>query len=48
MKKRFGLFVGTAVMVIILVFVIAGLFSLVLSRVFDQAISYKLENDLTI
>jgi hypothetical protein len=28
--------------------VIAGLFSLVLSRVFDTAVTYKLENDLTI
>jgi len=34
--------------VIIIVFVIAGLFSKVLSRVFDQAVTYKIENDLTI
>lgn len=37
-----------ATMVLILVFIIAGLFSLVLSQVFDQAVTYKLENDLTI
>ena len=37
-----------ATLVLILVFIIAGLFSLVLSQVFDQAITYKLENDLTI
>ncbi len=34
--------------IVILVFVIAGLFSKVLARVFDMAVSYKLENDLTI
>ena len=34
--------------VVILVFVIAGLFSKVLARVFDKAVTYKLENDLTI
>ncbi|MBE5960187.1 MAG: DUF2975 domain-containing protein [Lachnospiraceae bacterium] len=37
-----------AVLVIILVFTIAGLFSLVLSQVFKQAVIYKEENDLTI
>mgnify|MGYP000073380846 CR=1 FL=1 len=37
-----------ATLVIILVFIIAGLFSFVLSQVFDQAVTYKLENDLTI
>ena len=40
--------VTPAVLVVILVFVIAGLFSKVLANVFDQAITYKLENDLTI
>jgi len=35
-------------LVIIIVFLIAGLFSLVLSQVFDQAVTYKQENDLTI
>lgn len=37
-----------AALVIILVFLVAGLFSLVLSMVFDQAVTYKQENDLTI
>lgn len=42
-------FVATpAEMILALVFLIAGLFSLVLSLVFDQAVTYKLENDLTI
>ena len=45
---RLMIVVTPATLVIILVFIIAGLFSLVLSRVFDQAITYKLENDLTI
>ncbi|MBQ7954702.1 MAG: DUF2975 domain-containing protein [Lachnospiraceae bacterium] len=34
--------------VVILVFIIAGLFSKVLSFVFDKAVQYKDENDLTI
>ena len=34
--------------VVILVFVIAGLFSKVLACVFEQAVQYKEENDLTI
>lgn len=37
-----------AVFVVILVFIIAGLFSRVLAQVFDRAVTYKLENDLTI
>lgn len=37
-----------AAMVEILVFLIAGLFSRVLADVFEQAVTYKLENDLTI
>ena len=37
-----------AMLVIILVFIIAGLFSKVLASVFDQAVTYKMENDLTI
>lgn len=40
--------VTPATLVLVLVFIIAGLFSLVLSQVFDQAVTYKLENDLTI
>jgi hypothetical protein len=43
------LFIVTpSTVVLFLVFIIAGLFSLVLSQVFDQAVTYKLENDLTI
>lgn len=45
---RLFLYLTPAVIVVILVFVIAGLFSKVLSRVFDKAVTYKLENDLTI
>lgn len=37
-----------AALIIILVFFIAGLFSLVLAQVFAQAVSYKQENDFTI
>ena len=37
-----------ATVVIIIVFFIAALFSFVLSQVFDRAIRYKEENDLTI
>ena len=45
---RMPLYLTPAVMVVILVFVIAGLFSKVLGRVFARAVAYKLENDLTI
>ncbi|MFA9375317.1 MAG: DUF2975 domain-containing protein [Lachnotalea sp.] len=45
---RMFLYLTPAVAVVILVFIIAGLFSKVLSRVFDKAVTYKLENDLTI
>lgn len=37
-----------AMLVVILVFVIAGLFSKVLAHVFEEAVRYKEENDLTI
>lgn len=37
-----------AMLVVILVFVIAGLFSKVLAYVFEQAVQYKEENDLTV
>ena len=37
-----------AMLVVILVFVIAGLFSKVLAYVFEEAVRYKEENDLTI
>lgn len=45
---RIFLYLTPAVVVVILVFVIAGLFSKVLAQVFDRAVTYKLENDLTI
>lgn len=45
---RLVIVITPATLVIILVFVIAGLFSKVLSKVFEQAVTYKLENDLTI
>lgn len=41
-------YMTVAMGVVILVFVIAGLFSKVLACVFEQAVRYKLENDLTI
>lgn len=37
-----------ATVVVLIVFAIAGLFSIVLCQVFEKAIQYKLENDLTI
>lgn len=45
---RLFLYLTPAVLIVILVFIIAGLFSKVLSQVFDTAVTYKLENDLTI
>lgn len=45
---RLLLYTTVAVLVLVLVFVIAGLFSKVLAFVFDKAVDYKLENDLTI
>lgn len=45
---RLWIVITPATLVIILVFIIAGLFSKILSQVFDQAVTYKLENDLTI
>lgn len=45
---RLFLYQTPAVFIIILVFVIAGLFSKVLAGVFDKAVTYKQENDLTI
>ena len=48
MVCRLFIYTTVAVLVVILVFVIAGLFSKVLARVFDRAVTYKLENDLTI
>lgn len=45
---RLFIYITPAVLILILVFIIAGLFSKVLAQVFDRAITYKLENDLTI
>lgn len=45
---RAVLYTTAAMLVLVLVFVIAGLFSKVLAFVFDKAVDYKLENDLTI
>lgn len=41
-------YVTPAILVIIVVFTIAGLFSKVLSFVFEEAVGYKEENDFTI
>lgn len=48
MACRLFIYITPSVLIIILVFVIAGLFSKVLAQVFDKAVTYKLENDLTI
>jgi hypothetical protein len=48
MATRLLFVVTPAAMVLVAVFLIAGLFSLVLSLVFDQAVTFKQENDLTI
>lgn len=45
---RTVLYLTTAMLILILVFIIAGLFSKVLAFVFEKAIQYKEENDLTI
>lgn len=45
---RLLFYITPAILVVILVFLIAGFFSKVLSQVFDKAVTYKLENDLTI
>lgn len=45
-KCLFWFTLGTAI--IIIIFAIAGLFSLVLADVFKQAVQYKEENDLTV
>lgn len=42
------LYITVAMLVVVLVFIIGGLFSKVLAFVFDKAIKYKEENDLTI
>ena len=48
MAIRLVFVITPAACVLVLVFLIAGLFSLVLSQVFEQAVTYKQENDLTI
>jgi len=45
---RLFLYLTPTVFVFILTFTVAGLFCKVLSEVFDKAVAYKLENDLTI
>ena len=45
---RTFVYVTPAMLVVILVFTIAGLFSKVLSFVFEEAVGYKEENDFTI
>ena len=45
---RMVLYLTVAMLTLVLVFVIAGLFSKVLAFVFDKAIDYKEENDLTV
>lgn len=45
---RITLYLTPSVFILVLVFLIAGIFSKVLASVFEQAVSYKLENDLTI
>lgn len=45
---RCTVYLTIAILVVILVFTIAGLFSKVLAMVFDEAVRYKEENDLTI
>ncbi|HBI72819.1 MAG TPA: DUF2975 domain-containing protein [Lachnospiraceae bacterium] len=48
MVIRLFLVITPAAFVLVAVFLIAGLSSMVLSQVFDQAVAYKQENDLTI
>lgn len=45
---RMFLYITPGAFVVVLVFVIAGLFSKVLSKVFARAVAYKQENDMTI
>lgn len=45
---RVVIYLTIAMLVVILVFLIAGLFSKTLAFVFDRAVKYKEENDLTI
>lgn len=45
---RCVVYLTIAMLVVILVFIIAGMFSKVLAYVFEEAVRYKEENDLTI
>lgn len=45
---RLFLYVTPSIIVITATFFLAGLFSRVLAQVFEKAVNYKLENDLTI
>ena len=45
---RFFLYITPSVIVVTGTFFLAGMFSKVLAQVFEKAVSYKLENDLTI
>lgn len=45
---RFPLSPTPATVVVVIMFSIAGLFSIVLCQVFEKAIQFKMENDLTI
>ena len=48
MTVRLAVLFTPGLLAIVCVFVLAGLFSLVLAQVFDRAVSYKQDNDLTI
>lgn len=48
MAVRLVVFFTPGMLAIACVFLLAGLFSLVLAQVFDRAVSYKQDNDLTI
>lgn len=48
MAVRLIIVITPTALVLVAVFLIAGLFSMVLSQVFDKAVAYKQENDLTI
>lgn len=45
---RLFLYITPAAFVVIITFFVAGLFSKVLAQVFERAVNYKLENDMTI
>lgn len=48
MASRLFFIFTPSILVLVLVFFLAGMFSFVLSQVFETAINYKEENDLTI